>query len=151
MQGKALDTVLRQVGERLSSRALDAALAPLTSGIGSGVTSLMTSLVGALGFSHGGVFAGGRVTPFANGGVVSTPTYFPMRGGSGLMGEAGAEAIMPLSRGPDGRLGVAARGTGSTTNVTFNVTASDAASFRRSEAQLTSLMARAVGRGRRGL
>lgn len=151
VQGKSLDTVLRGIVERLSSKALDAALAPLTSAFGSGLTSLMASLTGALGFRDGGVFTGGRVTPFASGGVVSSPTYFPLRGGTGLMGEAGAEAILPLTRGADGRLGVAAQGGGATTNVTFNVTAPDAASFRRSEAQVTSMLARAVGRGRRGL
>ncbi len=151
VQGKALDVVLRSVAERLSSKALDAALSPLTDGIGTGLSKMAGSLVAALGFSHGGVFSAGRVTPFADGGVVSTPTYFPMRGGAGLMGEAGAEAIMPLARGPDGRLGIAAQNTAGTTHVTFNVTTPDAASFRRSEAQMTSMLARAVGRGRRGL
>ncbi len=152
VQGKSLDTVLRSIGERLSNKALDAALAPLSSALTAGAGSLLGSLTSALGFAKGGVFSGGRVTPFASGGVVSTPTYFPMRGATGLMGEAGAEAIMPLARGPDGRLGVAAGGTGGgATHVTFNVTTPDAASFRRSEAQMTSMLARAVGRGRRGL
>ena len=55
------------------------------------------------GYALGGAFLGGReVTAFANGGVVSQPTYFNM----GLMGEAGPEAIMPLARGRNGRLGV---------------------------------------------
>jgi phage-related minor tail protein len=50
-------------------------------------------------------------TPFADGGVVGGPTCFRWQGGDvGLMGEAGAEAILPLQRGPDGRLGVAAAG-----------------------------------------
>jgi phage-related minor tail protein len=151
IQGKSLDTVLRGLADRLSSKVLDAALAPLTSALGGGITSLLGGLFGGLGFARGGVFAGGRATPFADGGVVAAPTYFPMRGGVGLMGEAGAEAIMPLTRGPDGRLGVAAQGGGASTNVTFNVTTPDAASFRRSQAQVTSMLARAVGRGRRGL
>jgi hypothetical protein len=66
-------------------------------------------------FARGGVFSGGaQVVPFANGGaIVDRPTTFPMRGGRlGLMGEAGEEAIMPLKRGPDGRLGVVAEGGG---------------------------------------
>ncbi len=151
IQGKSLDTVLRGLAERLSSKVLDAALAPLTSALGGGVSTLLSGLLGGLGFARGGVFSAGRATPFADGGVVSTPTYFPMRGGTGLMGEAGAEAIMPLTRGPDGRLGVAAQGGGTSTNVTFNVTTPDAASFRRSQAQVTGMLARAVGRGRRGL
>ncbi len=38
---------------------------------------------------------------------------FPNAGGGiGLMGEAGAEAILPLKRGPDGALGVASQGGG---------------------------------------
>jgi phage-related minor tail protein len=68
------------------------------------------------------------------------------------MGEAGAEAILPLARGADGRLGVAAGGAAQTAvQVTFNVTTPDAASFAKSEAQVTAMLARAVGRGRRGL
>lgn len=152
IQGKALDTVLRSVAERLSNKALDQALSPISTAITGGATSLLGGLTSALGFARGGVFSGGRVTPFASGGVVSSPTYFPMRGSTGLMGEAGAEAIMPLARGADGRLGVAAGGAGNgATHVTLNVTTPDAASFRRSEAQMTGMLARAVGRGRRGL
>lgn len=144
VQGKSLDTVLRGLAERLASKALDQALSPLTSGLGS-------LFAGLFGFADGGVLAGGRVRPFADGGVVSTPTYFPMAGGSlGLMGEAGAEAILPLSRGSDGRLGVAAAQS-APTRVTVNISTPDAASFRRSEAQVAGMMARAVGRGRRGL
>ena len=63
-------------------------------------------LMGFLPFANGGAFSGGRVTPFASGGVVNRPTLFPMANGAGLMGEAGPEAIMPLKRGPDGKLGV---------------------------------------------
>jgi phage-related minor tail protein len=74
-----------------------------------------------------------------------------MQGGRlGLAGEAGPEAIMPLTRGPDGRLGVATNGGGaSTINVTISTP--DAASFRRSEAYLTGQIARAVSRGQRSL
>lgn len=56
--------------------------------------------------ARGNVFSGGQITPFANGGIVNKPTIFPMANGIGLMGEAGPEAIMPLSRGPDGKLGI---------------------------------------------
>lgn len=61
-------------------------------------------------FASGGVFDQSGVTAFANGGIVNRPTVFPFANGIGLMGEAGPEAIMPLRRGPDGRLGVAAGG-----------------------------------------
>ena len=62
--------------------------------------------------ANGNAFWGGNVIPFANGGVVSSPTMFPMSRGMGLMGEAGPEAIMPLQRGADGKLGVRAGGGG---------------------------------------
>ena len=58
---------------------------------------------------------------------------------------------MPLARGPDGRLGVAARGGGGGMNVTFNVTTPDAESFRRSETQVAAMLARAVSLGQRNL
>ena len=64
------------------------------------------------GFANGGVFSRGQVMPFAQGGVVSAPSYFPLGRGLGVMGEKGAEAVMPLARGPDGRLGVRSGGGG---------------------------------------
>tara|TARA_R110002020_G_scaffold474099_2_gene704499 strand:- start:3247 stop:5562 length:2316 start_codon:yes stop_codon:yes gene_type:complete len=64
-------------------------------------------------FAKGGVINSGNVVPFAKGGVVSSPTTFGMTGNrTGLMGEAGPEAIIPLSRGSDGSLGVRADGMG---------------------------------------
>lgn len=60
----------------------------------------------------GNALAGGRVIPFALGGVVTAPKFFPMADGMGLMGEAGPEAVMPLARGPDGKLGVTVSGGG---------------------------------------
>ena len=72
--------------------------------------------------ANGGAWRGGNVTAFADGGVVGGPTYFPMSGGrTGLMGEAGPEAIMPLKRGPDGKLGVQSSGNNITVNQTINV------------------------------
>lgn len=56
--------------------------------------------------AHGSALRNGRITPFANGGIVNRPTLFPMANGAGLMGEAGAEAIMPLKRMANGDLGI---------------------------------------------
>lgn len=68
--------------------------------------------------AHGNVFDGGRLVPFASGGIVTRPTVFPMaRGGVGLMGEAGPEAILPLVRGPGGNLGVRSEGGGLSVNI----------------------------------
>jgi lambda family phage tail tape measure protein len=73
--------------------------------------------------ANGRVFAQNGIQPFARGGIVSQPTLFPFAKGTGLMGEAGPEAIMPLRRGRDGNLGVMSSG-GGTTNVVVNVDAS---------------------------
>lgn len=71
--------------------------------------------------AKGNAFENGKVQAFATGGVVSSPTFFPMaNGGTGLMGEAGAEAIMPLKRGKGGRLGVEAQVSSPTINVINN-------------------------------
>jgi hypothetical protein len=79
---------------------------------------------GYLPFENGSAFSGGNVVPFASGGVVGSPTTFPMSGGrTGLMGEAGPEAIMPLQRGANGKLGVAVNGgeSGTTVNQVINI------------------------------
>ena len=72
--------------------------------------------------ADGNAFVNGKVQKYAYGGVVNKPTLFPMANGMGLMGEAGAEAILPLKRGSDGKLGVKAQGGG--TNIVVNVDAS---------------------------
>lgn len=70
--------------------------------------------------ADGRVFNSAGVTAFANGGVVGGPTIFPFANGVGLMGEAGPEAIMPLARGADGKLGVSAANGNSAPNVIIN-------------------------------
>lgn len=144
--GKELDDILRSLALNLAGMALNQGLAPLQSLFGSLVSGLLGSI---LPFGKGGV--PGRVTPFAAGGVVAAPTYFGMSGGLGLMGEAGAEAILPLQRGADGSLGVAAGGQGAAQTIVFNVTTPDAASFRKSEAQVAGMLARVASRGSRTL
>lgn len=76
--------------------------------------------ISAIFSAKGNVFNQSGVTAFANGGVVGGPTVFPFANGIGLMGEAGPEAIMPLSRGPDGKLGVIAANGNSAPSVTIN-------------------------------
>ncbi|HRP78003.1 MAG TPA: phage tail tape measure protein [Aquamicrobium sp.] len=149
VSGRSLDDVLRQIGMNLAGMALSQGLKPLGDLTGSLFSGLFK---GIMPFVKGGVVPG--ATPFASGGVVAAPTYFPLGRSLGVMGEAGAEAILPLRRGADGRLGVAAAGGGgggAAVNVVFNVTATDAASFRKSEAQVTGMLARAVARGARSL
>jgi lambda family phage tail tape measure protein len=100
-------------------------------------------------FEKGGAFSQGRVVPFANGGIVSSPVQFAMRGGRGMMGEAGPEAIMPLTRGSDGRLGVQAGGGGRPISVVMNISTPDAQSFQRSQGQVAAQVSRALARGQR--
>ncbi|NDW03071.1 phage tail tape measure protein [Jiella pacifica] len=145
--GRSFESVLQQLAARLSTIALDAALKPL----GNLASNAVGQLFSALGGGGAGDGGGGGVLPFAKGGVVAAPSYFPAGGRVGLMGEAGAEAILPLSRGADGTLGVAApRGQGGST-IVFNVSTPDAPSFRRAEAQIQAMLTRAASRGRRGL
>ncbi len=155
LNGKAFDQVLRDLALSLSRTALSQALNPVQTSLGNGLENLFTGLFSSIpGFARGGAFEAGRVQPFANGGVVATPSYFPMANGLGLMGEAGPEAIMPLARGPDGRLGVrsAASGGGQApVTVNLNIQTRDAESFRRSQGQVSSMLARAVSRGQRDL
>ena len=151
--GRQLDTLLGTLTTKLSTLALKAALTPVKAGITGLVKGALNAGVagGTEAFARGGVIAQGRVRPFAAGGIVAAPTYFPMQGGLGLMGEAGPEAILPLKRGSDGRLGVAAGAEARGPSVTVNITTPDIAGFRRSEAQVAAGLARAVARGRRGL
>lgn len=154
VDGKTLDTVMRQMALTLSSRVVSSTLNSLTSAAvnavsgqaGSGGSGLLSTL------SSGAASLFGSVMPFAKGGVVASPTYFGLESGLGVAGEAGAEAILPLSRGSDGRLGIrTGQGGQQGPRVQINVAARDAESFRRSEAQISAMVARAVGRGRRGL
>jgi hypothetical protein len=59
-------------------------------------------------FAKGGVVDNMSIDAFADGGVVDSPMFFDHSGGKGVMGEAGPEAIIPLKRGSDGKLGVSA-------------------------------------------
>lgn len=146
--GDSLSTALDGLGRSMMNTVYSAAMRPITNQVGSMIAGGVSTLVeGILPFADGASFSQGRVMPFAAGGVVSGPTMFPMRGGTGLMGEAGPEAIMPLARGPDGKLGV--RGSGGGNTVVINVSTPDAQSFQRSQGQIAAQVNRALGRGNR--
>ncbi|KKB12501.1 hypothetical protein VE25_06985 [Devosia geojensis] len=134
-EGRSFRSVLSQISAAFADIALRAALRPLGTLVEGVVSNLFTATNPAV--------------PFAKGGVIASPTYFPLGQGLGLAGEAGPEAILPLARGSDGRLGVAAGSGAAPINVTFNVTATDARSFAASEAELSAMLLRAVRRGTR--
>jgi phage-related minor tail protein len=140
--GRSFNDVLSTIAQSLTRMALRTGTKALAEGLVSGLSGMFS-----------GAFGGaGTVAPFAQGGVVASPTYFASGGAMGLMGERGAEAIMPLARGADGRLGVVAQGASARpVAVIVNIAAQDVESFRRSEAQITGALARAVARGQRNL
>lgn len=144
--GQSLSDVFRNLALQMSSSVLRAALNPVQDFVSSSASNVLGSLLGA---ANGAVVSGGNVTPFARGGIVSGPTTFPLRSGTGLMGEAGPEAIMPLSRGADGRLGVRTQGGAQAVSVVVNVASPDPQSFQRSESQIAAVMSRALSRARR--
>jgi len=147
--GKQFDDVLKQLALRLSSMAVSQAFKPMAKDLVGGLSKVFDSLFG--GVESSDAMRMRAITPFASGGVIGAPTYFPLSsGGLGLAGEAGPEAIVPLTRGADGRLGIAMSGGGQPSNVTVQIATPDAQSFRRSEAYITGQIARAVARGQRG-
>jgi len=148
--GRGFDDTLRSLGKRLTDLALKSALKPLDNLF----ENALGGVVGQAGAQGASLFSGGSspLIPFAKGGVVSSASPFNFGSRLGVMGEAGPEAIVPLKRTSDGSLGVAApSSSGSGGNIIFNVQANDAASFRKSEGQITAMLARAVARGQRGL
>ncbi len=147
IKGKSLGDVFKSLALSLSQIVLKAALKPLTAGLGDMVQGL---LGGGLAFAKGGVVNQGMPVPFASGGVIASPIAFPLAGGRhGVAGEKGAEAIMPLARGSDGRLGVVAQGNGAP--ITINISTPDVEGFRRSQSQVAAMVARAAAAGNRNL
>lgn len=128
VEGKALSEVLqgleqdiiRILARKAITEPIGAIAGPLFEGL---FSSLGSSLFGSARgnvidtgrirpMARGAVLAHDRVVPFASGGIVTRPTVFPLRRGTGLMGEAGPEAILPLARLPGGDLGVKSAGAG---------------------------------------
>jgi phage-related minor tail protein len=148
--GMKLSDALRGVAKTMADTVYNVAMKPVQSAVGGFLAEGMNGLLsGMMPFEKGGAFTQGRVMPFARGGVVTGPVSFAMRGGRGLMGEAGPEAIMPLARGADGRLGVQAAGGGRPVTVVMNITTPDVQGFQRSQAQIAAQASRALARGQR--
>lgn len=148
--GAKLSEVIQGIAKTISDTVYNIAMRPVTNALGGGLAELVAGAMGSMmPFAKGGTFSGGKVTPFAHGGIVSQPTSFAMRGGRGLMGEAGPEAIMPLARGADGRLGVQASGNGRPLQVVMNISTPDVQGFQRSQSQIAAQMGRALARGQR--
>ncbi len=150
-QGKSLWRSFADAATRSIQRVTDALLNDLLNAIfkvnsasGGGGGGLFSSIISSVGslfggggpsssavsgarggaqiYAKGGAFSGGNeLTTFARGGVVNKPILFPMARGMGLMGEAGPEAVMPLRRGADGRLGVEMNGNSKGRATSINI------------------------------
>jgi lambda family phage tail tape measure protein len=176
--GDAALSVLDRITDKLLNEVLNALFEVNNAGSGGG--GIFGSILGALGlggggissplvksaigagtgglFADGGAFSGG-VQAFAKGGtfsnsIVSSPTLFKFANGTGLMGEAGPEAIMPLKRDSSGRLGVSAGGRAAANNnqpgkveVTMKVDLTGAKGDREIEAIVRNAADEAVSRG----
>ena len=122
-----IQTMVRSFGGYVSAGATEGSF---MSGVGGALQDFQAA--------KGGVLNKGQVVPYADGGVVGSPTTFPMAGGrTGLMGEAGPEAIMPLKRGKNGKLGVQAEGGSGDVIIhqNFNFTANGDESVKKIIAQ----------------
>lgn len=128
--GERLDQVLARAAERLTARLLDRALVPIEGIVAGG----LSGLAGAAAATVSPIAAAGGAGGFGAGRI----------GGNGRTGSGG-------SAGAAGLGGGAAGGGERAVQVTLNVTTPDVDGFRRSEAQVSAMLARAVGRGRRGM
>jgi len=150
VKGKNLESTIKSLAQSFSDLALKAALKPLTSGLGSIFDQAISGFSSMLSGS-GAASSSSLPQPFADGGIISSPVSFPLGNGqTAIAGEQGAEAILPLTRGTDGQLGVRSGGGGGG-NVTFNISTPDIAGFQRSQTQIAALMQRGLAAGQRNL
>lgn len=138
VRGSSLSEVLQGLASRLSSIALSAALKPVESAFGSIFSGLLRGLSGgASPFGADGLNAPAglqaAVTQAASSAVGAPPGFSGAQSASTGFGDPRSAAA--AGHGP----------------VTVNIATPDAESFRRSEAQVSAALARAVARGRRGL
>ena len=138
VSGRRFSDVLRGLARQLLHMSITAAVKPLFAGLSGAAGAALSSV-------------GSAITPFAKGGVINAPAMFAHAGGLGLAGEAGPEAILPLARGPDGRLGVRAAGDARPVQVVMNISTPDAEGFRRNRGRIAAELARAIAEGQRNL
>ena len=148
--------MLKRFGETIQRMIAEAVAADLgkrlfgdlaKGGIGDGLLGGAFKLLGGLlPNADGGVYRSPSLSRFS-GQIVNSPRLFAFAAGAGVMGEAGPEAILPLSRGSDGKLGV--RG-GNSTSVTVNIQGvANAAELRRAGGQVGREVLAAISRAQR--
>lgn len=130
----AVSALQKVLDKLLEMSVVTPILNAFTGGTGGTIFSGITKLFGS---ADGNVFKNGNVIPFAKGGIVQQPTIFPMaNGGTGLMGEAGAEAVMPLRRMSNGRLGVEAENSKTVQVNIYNQSGANVETRQRSDGSM---------------
>ena len=141
VEGKSLESQLKAIALRFSELALDVAMKPLEQAASNFFTSLMTSTT-IPGQS-------GTATASTQGQLTSNPTVFRPRGQPAMAVSASSPAVSSQSRGEHAT--ESGNAPERTVNVVFNINTPDVGGFRKSETQISTMLARAVGRGRRTL
>ena len=148
------DDLARRIAQMIAERWIEKAFGAMGSSnggsAGGGEGGWFAAIASIFASAKGNAFVNGQpVQAFANGGILDRPTFFGMAGGRiGVGGEAGTEAILPLHRGPDGKLGIRmeAANDGTPRNLALNQTfVVQGAPDRRTREQ----MARESGRAAR--
>lgn len=148
VRGKKLEDVVKSLIQSFAELALKAAMKPLENALGGLFNQMLGGLTSGM---AGGIGGAGLPTPFAKGGVISSPVNFPLADGrAAIAGERGAEAILPLTRGPDGQLGVRSSGAAGP-SIVFNISTPDVAGFQRSQTQIAAMLQRGLAAGSRNL
>lgn len=113
--------IVGSVAGSLGNAAAGAATSGATASANTGAMGMPTNYQAYVANAKGGVYESHDLSKYS-GSVVSSPTMFAFAKGAGLMGEAGPEAIMPLTRAADGSLGVRAisSGGGGGTSITVD-------------------------------
>ncbi len=146
----ALGQAANTAGGGIGGGSTGGLLGKAFSGIGDLFSKSFNLFSGNMAFANGAAFQNG-VQAFADGGVIGSPTFFPMSSGTGLMGEDGPEAIVPLKRGKNGKLGIEGGGSTTNVNVTINVngTNGNSEAIRKSAAQVAQAAGQATNRALR--
>lgn len=147
-----VSSILGELVKLATSSAFKAVISAFggAAGGGSMFGSLFSAMGGAVANAKGGAYAGGNLSAFS-GQIVSTPTFFnygvsAFAKGAGLMGEAGPEAIMPLKRGADGRLGIEASGAAGGIAVSTTVNMADGSATSKVSGTSDPRVAQAFGK-----
>ncbi|WP_275075625.1 phage tail tape measure protein [Providencia rettgeri] len=114
--------VLKSIDKVLTNMALVQTMKSAGGYFGGGFGSFISSIIPN---AKGGVYDSPSLSSYS-GQIVSSPTLFAFAKGAGLMGEAGPEAVMPLTRGSDGSLGVRVLGLENVQNGTTSITSNNA-------------------------